>query len=46
MNDVTKVVDQIIKEMESNNWAKVDRLQKVLEQLVKIQIATIEAGKL
>ncbi len=45
-NDITKVVDQIIKELESANWARVDRLQKVLEELVKVQVAEIEAGKL
>jgi hypothetical protein len=46
MSDISKVVDQIIKELESNNWSKSDRLQKVLEELVKIEVAKIDAGKL
>lgn len=46
VDDITKVVDQIIEELKHDNWSKSDRLQKVLEQLVKVEIAHIEAGKL
>lgn len=44
--EIAKVVDQMIKELESGNWAKSDRLQLVLNQLVKVQVAEIEAAKL
>ena len=44
--EISKVVDQIIKELETANWSKADRLQKVLEELIKVQVAEIEAGKL
>jgi dihydrodipicolinate synthase/N-acetylneuraminate lyase len=45
-NDITKVVDQMMKQLEDGQWAKADRLQKVLEELVKIEVAQLEAGKL
>lgn len=45
-NDISKVVDQIIKRLEAKEWSSADRLQKVLEELVKIQVAEIQAGKL
>lgn len=44
--EISKVVDQIIKELEANNWSKADRLQKVLEELTKIKVAELEASKL
>lgn len=43
---IEKVVEQMIKELEANGWSKCDRLQKVLEELVKVEVAQIEAGKL
>jgi len=43
---IKTVVEQMIKELEAGNWARSDRLQKVLEELVKIEVAKIEAGKL
>lgn len=46
MEDVIKVVDQMIKELEGGNYPRSDRLQKVLEELVKIKVAELEAGKL
>ena len=44
--DISKVVEQMIGELKANNWSTADRLQKVLEQLVKLQVAQIESGKL
>lgn len=44
--EIEKVVDQIIKELESGQWSKADRLQKVLEELVKVQVAELESAKL
>lgn len=46
MSNIDKVVDQIIKELSSSNWSKADRLQQVLKELVKLQVAEIEASKL
>lgn len=45
-SDITKIVDQIIKELEGANFTKADRLQLVLQELVKVQVAEIEASKL
>jgi hypothetical protein len=44
--EIAKVVDQIIKELDASNFTRADRLQLVLNELVKVQIAEIEASKL
>jgi len=46
MSSIEKVTDQIIKELEAGNWLRADRLQLVFVELVKVEIANIEAGKL
>lgn len=46
VNDITKVVDQIIKKLEAGQWAKSDRLQQVLAELVKVRVAELEASRL
>lgn len=43
---IEKAVNQIIKELESANWSRADRLQKVLEELTKIKLAEIDGGKI
>lgn len=42
MTKLDEVIDQIAKAVEAKEWIKVDRLQLVLEQLVKIEVAAIK----
>ena len=44
--DISKVVSELIKQLEAAQWARADRLQLVLNELVKVEVAIIEAGKL
>lgn len=39
---IDEIVDILIKELTANNWTRVDRLQKILEELVRIEIAAIK----
>lgn len=39
---IDDVVDSITKAVESGNWTSADRLQKVLEQLVKLEVAAVK----
>lgn len=43
---IDEVTDAIIKATDESKWATVDRLQKVLEQLVKIEVAAIKGKEL
>jgi len=45
-DDITKVVNEIIKLLDAGQWPKADRLQLVLNELVKVEVARIETGKL
>lgn len=45
MSKVDDIADAISKAIDAKEWAKVDRLQLVLNQLVKIEIAAIEGKK-
>lgn len=36
----------MIKELEADHYGKSDRLQKILEELVKIEVAKIESARL
>ena len=45
-DDISKVVSEIIKLLEAGQWSRADRLQLVLNELVKVEVAIIEAGKL
>lgn len=42
MSKVEEIADQIVKAVDESKWVKVDRLQLVLEQLVKIEVAAIK----
>lgn len=40
-DQIEKVVNEIIENANKANWARVDRLQLVLNELVKLEIAAI-----
>lgn len=41
-DDITKTVEAIHKALGENRWAEADRLQLVLNELVKIEVAAIQ----
>lgn len=45
MDEIKKVVNQIIEALEKDQWSRADRLQLVLNQLVKVEVAAIEGKK-
>jgi len=45
MSKIDEVVDSITKAVTAEEYGQVDRLQKVLEQLVKVKVAEIEGKK-
>lgn len=42
MSKIEEVTDEIIKACEASKWSTATRLQLVLEQLVKVEVAAIQ----